>query len=856
MKKRIILLILLFLFLSAAGGLYYFAKNVLPRLAREKIITELSKVSQSKVTLGDIKFSLLRGLILEKLVIFEKDNPQKELCSVKEASANFLIFPFFKEKKIIIPTLSLDEAVLSLVRQKDNTFNISYVLDQFKQTQPQGKAPSVLVRTVKISDASISLTDASFDPAIAMTANIRELLAQIHLNKITLKSSLALAKQDKVTDFDIQADYFFSEQKVAGTVVAKDMDLRTYAEYLKAAPVHFEKARLFNAKIDASFDVEKHSAQGRMNLERGMFKIADPLPVEATLENSVCDFTVDDASVKLKSQVHVKDTSAQKDNIRISDLTAKIDLNADIPLKTEENLKVSYEGNALIANATVSGLPTVDRISEITSELKFQNTDIVIENLNAKVFDAPIRAKGNLKDNLLNMDVTGNFDLKTILPLLAKDLHLPAFELTGTIDLAAHIISDITGAAAPEVSGEAGLADIRFKLPENNIEFFSDKGRVKFDLAKQDARWHFETVKYLNENYSFDGTVKDFATPAVHVVVVGRDLKIHADIVKKAQMLDIPSLKAQWRNCDINLKGQYDLKETLSLGGLIILDFSDLKVLAPQAKEALDQMGLEGRLFLTTEATGPVKDYTRWNIRTKGKSTAIKICGLKTQNISLQYTQNNKTGFVNELMFDAYRGRGSINGRFNLGEAELAYTFNAILENINLNALKMDTILKDKTLYGTLGANLHLSGTGADLNSLRGNGAFTIKDGNLWEFNPLQGLGNFIFLPRFSSIVFTRAQGDLSIQNGYIETDNLEFIGPDIGLIAEGRIYLDGKLDLLINSQIIPPGPQAVAEAVSKAASLSAIKVTGTVKKPKYTVQPIAQNIMKKLGDIVSNILP
>ncbi|MFH0877060.1 MAG: AsmA-like C-terminal region-containing protein [Candidatus Omnitrophota bacterium] len=856
MKKRIILLILLVLFISTVVGLYYFAKNVLPRLAREKITTELAKVTQSKVILGDIKFSLLRGLVFEKIVVFDKDDVQKELCSVTEASANFLILPFFKEKKIVIPTLSIDGASLMLVRQKDNTFNLSYLLDQFKQSKPQGKAPAVLVRTVKVSDAKISLTDASFDPAIAMTAVIRELSAQIHLNKIAFKSLLSLAKQDRVVDFEIQADYFLSEQKLAGAIAIKDLDITTYAEYLKSAPFQFEKARLFNAKIDGSFDIQKRSAQGKLSLERGTFKLNNPFPVESTLENTGCDFSMDETSLKLKALLHLKETSAQKDTIRVNDLSAKVNATIDIPLETNENLKISYEGNILITGGLISGLPSIDKISDIISELKFKNSDVVIESLNAKVFDAPVTAKGSLKNNLLNVDVTGNFDLKTILPILTKDLHLPSLELTGTTDLTAHIVADTSGAASPEISGEANLAGVRLKLPENNINLSSDKGRVKFDLAKQDAQWHFEAVEYLNEDYSFDGTIKDFTTPAVHAVVVGRELKVQADVVKKAQLLNITSLKAQWRSCDVNLKGQYDLQETLSIGGLIILDFVDLKALAPQAKEALDKMGLEGRLFLTTDAKGPVKDYTRWDIKAKGKSTAVKIYGLKAQNITLQYSQYDKTGYLNELMFDAYQGRGSVNGRLNLGAREIPYTFNAILENIDIKALKADTTLKDKNIYGILGANLHLSGTGADTNLLRGNGSFAIKDGNLWEFNPLQGLGNFIFLPRFSSIVFSRAQGDLSVQNGYVETDNLEFLGSGLGLIAEGKIYLDGKLDLLINSQIIPPGPQAATEVISKAASLSAIKVTGTVQKPKYTVQPIAQNIIKKLGDAISSILP
>ena len=126
----------------------------------------------------------------------------------------------------------------------------------------------------------------------------------------------------------------------------------------------------------------------------------------------------------------------------------------------------------------------------------------------------------------------------------------------------------------------------------------------------------------------------------------------------------------------------------------------------------------------------------------------------------------------------------------------------------------------------------------------------------------MKGLGDFLFIPRFSSLIFTHAQGDFTIQDSTITTDNFELLGTELGLIVEGKMTFSGNLDFLVNTQIpktsigpLKEFPPAAGE-ISKAANLTAIKLTGTVQNPKYKLQPIGENIMKKLSDLFSNITP
>jgi len=130
MKRKVIHIVLAALLLLLAGGLYYVNKVVLPTFVQNKIVSGLSSITKGRVSLGKLRFNILRGLVASDLVLFDKDDPKKELCRVKEASASFLILPLLKEKKIILPSIKIDSLRLDLMRRKDNSLNISYLINK------------------------------------------------------------------------------------------------------------------------------------------------------------------------------------------------------------------------------------------------------------------------------------------------------------------------------------------------------------------------------------------------------------------------------------------------------------------------------------------------------------------------------------------------------------------------------------------------------------------------------------------------------------------------------------------------------------------------------------------------------
>lgn len=905
-KHHVLIIVISFLLLALASGLYYLNKVVLPTVVKEKIVAGLSRATSGKVSVGNVSLGLFKGLIVSDITLYDKDNSENILCSVKEADASFLILPFFKEKKVIFPSVTIRQASINLTRLKDNTFNISYLVDKFKGKNQSAEPSSFffLVRGVKAKDTVISFKDETFPAPIALTLKIDDFAAGLSWDKVNVRMIAVLERNGQKTNIVLQAGYNISEGAYAGNLRLKNVDLETYQEYLKDLPLREAKGVLSEVKAEFSGDKEKIKSEtefhasafsfksdafslekgllltanvlldtplkdfakaahrGKVALEEGHFSIREPFEAKGKLEKSSADFTVDEKARKISLSLHIQDAEGQKDAIKISKVSAEADVEIEIPVSPVENQTVLTRGTVKIAGGEADGIPAIGKAAQIRSDITLQNNEAAFENASAILLDTAVSSKGHFKENKLVADVAGSFDLKRILPLIAQEASLPPHEVSGTADVKLRLSTDTSQKGTPSISGEAAVKDVSFRLIEQDLKFTSDKGRIKFDTSGQNVEWHFEKVIFADQYFSFDGRLKDFKAPRISASIITKDSKLLAEATRTGDLLRLSSLKGGFRNSKADLLGDIALdKKTMVLEGSVSLDLNDLKAFRPSLAEKLEPVKLTGTCLINGKVSGPFADYRKWNVAAKATSSFVQAYGYRIQNIALDYTQIGPQGFVNALSFNAYQGQGLVKGQVDLSGKKMTYSLSSRLANLNLNSLKVDTPgLKDKTFFGICSVNAVLQGSTDDLDTVRGTGNLNIKDGNVWEFNPLKGLGDFLFIPRFRSIAFTTAQGDFSIQDGYVETDNLELQGPELGLLVEGKLGFDGSMDFLVNSQVIPTGKLGVGgkvgEGLAKAGSLTAIRVTGTVKDPRYKLLPITENIMKKISDIFSVITP
>lgn len=915
MKKRIILITLLIVLAMLFGGLYYFAHNILPGMAKEKIIAGITDATLSNVTLDNVSFGFFKGLIITGLDVFDKDNPREKLLSIKEANANILFLPFFN-KKIIISSLNIHSMQANLTRNPDNSFNISYIIEKFQNKNSDGGQKfQVIVKSVSISDSSIVFQDSTADPPAIIVLNIKDGSAGLLWNKISFRTTSKIVKNDKATSIFLKGSYNIISKETKIDISTSDIDLIDYKDYFKNIPFELKNARIaktksalslkdnvlaaditletypaslkynninandlkINAELNAIIPIEMPadvSYKGKLSFDMVFDAPYEDLNIKGVIQNSSCEFSKENKDLNFSLNLNASQISIQKDNIKstIPSLEGTIK-GLYRPAEGDNEAKISYESEVSVKDASVSGIKAIENITSVNGTISLKNNSLFpkdaeaeIKKIDAVVFNTPLTANGALKDQKLKIDCFGTFEVSKLINIAPSRIDLSEYKTSGSADINLSLVYDLLSAEIEELNGKTTINNFELQSAKPFLNFKTAKLDLAFDKSEELVRWNCDSLFFMSDTFKISGWLRGFKTQNIQTKISGKDGQIDLEAVNENGIINIKNLKTIYKNSQANITGRLDIKNKFDVNADITLYLDDLKTaLGSKAPSFLGEITSQNAFAITAQVKGPIKDYRLWSASIDTENKSLKAYGLKFNDVLINYRQAEKTGFINNASFNFYGGKGAIKGRLDLSRQKITYSLQGLLNDIDLNKLKMDTKMKDSVFFGTLNAAISVLGTADDLKGLKGEGSFVIKEGNIWAFNPLKGLGNFLFIPRFSQITFSNAQGDFYIANEKVSTDNLELLSSELGLIAEGSITFDGKLDFLINTQVLKPGlneaqketgPQAkIGEAISQAGSLSAIKVTGTVKEPKYKLQPIAENIMKRFNDVVGGVL-
>jgi hypothetical protein len=87
MKKTIVIIVVLVLItLTLLAGLAYLNNLFLPKRVQGLIIKSIEEATGKKVSLASLKINIFKGVVLEDLIIYDKEDT---LISIKEVSCIF-----------------------------------------------------------------------------------------------------------------------------------------------------------------------------------------------------------------------------------------------------------------------------------------------------------------------------------------------------------------------------------------------------------------------------------------------------------------------------------------------------------------------------------------------------------------------------------------------------------------------------------------------------------------------------------------------------------------------------------------------------------------------------------------------
>ena len=814
MKKKIFIilsaLILVFVF-----GVMYLNAVILPTKIRSLVVQGLQDATQKKVALDSLRFNIFKGLVLKNLVLYDD---QEKFLTLKEGSCNIFILPLFF-KKIVIPAVRLESLTVFLERRSDYSLNI---MDLFgparaKQDFTQNKKFSLAIYKIAITNSRLNFKDRTLPSEFSKAADSLNLILRLSLPagvKFNLNCNIAGKPGSKVI---AAGEYKLAQRELKARVSIKDLSVGEFAGYYQNLGISFTQGL-----IDTVFDL------------------------------------------KFKEDIAYLDLEAKSRDLIFRQNKVQAQINSDLGVSLQYSLKdrqLKFSGSADIAKLDLLGLEFPDKVNDIKGKVNFDNAGFSADKLTAGILGIPLEVKlrfTDYKNPFLDIEATSAQISLSSIETILKDrfkVILPA-DLQGEGRLFFKLGSMLPFTEPLPINGYLDLFDATLKIEKLKSPFTNISGRLDFDVDQ--LKWPKLNFQYSGVNYQTEGSLNNFKAPQVQLKLFSSELFLESQFAVAGELIQFSKLDGRYLNSNFSVKGNMDIKDPPSLPADIIarvnLDLNDLKGTLKNFKDKLGEVKPSGIVDAKINLSGNINDIKNCFIQASLSSSSLSLYGLKSENFSLDYRQENGLMDVPLIHFSCYDGAIDLSAKMNLFSENLPYWVSVNIRDVKLEKLKLDTVAKAKDISGTLQGEAKINGFNKDLARITGTGRLSISEGKLWELNLFQGLGKLLFAKDSSSITIQEGSCDFFIQDKSVFTNNLKMNGEFIDLSGNMQIGFDSSLDASLNVKVddamIPLSgtfKDITTAILGQTGRFGIIKISGTLKEPKYKFQTVALDILKAL---------
>ncbi len=575
-----------------------------------------------------------------------------------------------------------------------------------------------------------------------------------------------------------------------------------------------------------------------------------------------------DGTFNIADLFAAKETSAPKPGfnilarkIKITDSRVQFQDDALIPAFTKDfDVKKAILSLSLPADVKFQLLvsaPLEIKASGVYHILKEQfSARLELNNLSPQEFrayysNAGLKFTGGTVDALVNLNFQGK--------LITSDITAKAKALGVSKD---KISITLNSPAQAKLSYNTGNKELMYSATMDIAGapdlLMGDVGRLsgiagRLELNPGQVKWTDLSFKYQDIAYKTSGTLANFASPGVELKLTSQDLNLDSRFNFKDNLVNFPKLYGHYARSLFALTGVINTGDADNLNarinGEIRLNLEDLKLKAINPK---------GIARIKLNLSGKLKDIKSCFIDADISGSVISLYGLKTREFSLKYKQGNGLASIAPMRISLYGGRIDASAKMNIASPDLPYWVEASMQGVKIEELKLDTEAKKTDIAGIIQAEVKLNGFRGDTSRLGGAGKILINKGRLWELNLFKGLGKIIFISDFANIVFKEGSADFMLENKYITSDNIILKSDLADLTGVCKIGLDGtiesSIDVEILNEFIPLSGtfKDVATAiVGKSGKFGTIKITGTLKEPKYKFSADVVNILNNLKNAI-----
>lgn len=585
--------ILLGLFISAISCiiLYYGILFSLPNFIdlnkyKEDIFTQVQKETGFKISSEDI--SIQRSLspeikikLFHTLVLYPDDS---EFVKLKDAELKVKLFPLLL-KRVEIKDAKLIRPIINITMYKD----FSTSLDKYKQETLEysvnGFKVNKIVSDINCERYKLKINDKTINKTFYLEGD-ELLLKDIKLNekiRFVLKGGLFENKNQYLNyDLDITAPfvipeykYTFSpfktiyESKIKGNISGKliadknqningNLNINDISLIIKGEKLENNNINLLFKGREVEIASVLHTSQTDEANINGKFNYGNSKRIDLTTKAKNIDLE------NLQNIISIVAKSLNLHN-KYKDIKLVGLLDADFNVSSDFKTLKS-RGNASLINAQIKYANLPYSISDINSNINFNNNKINIENAELKINETPLSLTGVVNEDVtLNLNAKAeNLDLRQCLKIFDLEKNVPLDIHNGKISFTSNITGDLNNIKTNTniVLGELFAIDKTYKLPikatsiDVNLNTLKEKfkGSIVLNNAKvvfnkipfESERLNFifnenlltlpeNFVKVGSSNFKIAGNVKDYLkTPSINVDFDGSFLSSElAQILKK-----------------------------------------------------------------------------------------------------------------------------------------------------------------------------------------------------------------------------------------------------------------------------------------------------------------------------------
>ena len=280
------------------GCLTYYANRVfLPSFVKKIAVEGAQKFLNRKVEIESLHFNWIRGIVVNKIKIYQKDSSTTVLLQAEKLSSGIVFIPGFKKHTLIFPNIKIESPSVHLIHETDNQWNFSDLLNTKQDDKNSSVAPmNISVGVITVTNGKLRLEDIQPQGAWSEDIDQINLKAGLSFSSIGISFDGSLVIPKKQGFISLSGTYTPVNQSLKTTVKIKNIKPADYLSLLPGKPpLTLASATIKEVVAQIEYSPENININGNWSIKN----------VNATFEehNLKADIDLTNANISIKKNI-------------------------------------------------------------------------------------------------------------------------------------------------------------------------------------------------------------------------------------------------------------------------------------------------------------------------------------------------------------------------------------------------------------------------------------------------------------------------------------------------------------------------------------------------------------------------